>query len=463
MATISDKSWTKYIVRLRNLSNKAADELIKFIQNGHDPYADPNVTKEVIDYAYALATKYGEGAGALASEMYDALAELSGKIVPPAVPAPTAKYGEVAKAVYGTKLQSDKPEVMGGAVGRLVKMAGVDTMQQNALRDGAEWAWIPRGDTCAFCLTLASNGWQKASRKAIKNGHAEHIHANCDCTYAIRFSPDVDVEGYDPEALKAMYDDAEGTTPTDKINYMRRQFYAENKDIVGPESSKAEEFIPGYNSKTISTQINEFNPMNEYEYYAESQEEYRLNEIIKQTGYSDEKAKEILDAFSGSRDGYLQNSNSGNLTYNSGWFYGQDNAIRNATDGDLFRKAELIDDYIKAAPKYDAPIYRGMTLPDDVIDQFKVGGTFRENGNLSSWSSSKDVASMFAEGRQSELGGTPVILETVNKQYSTPVSHLSLFGNEESEVLVSNMHKRDYAIESVSKDNGIVYIKLRLE
>ena len=244
MATISNKSWTRYITRLRNLSDKAADELIKFIQDGHDPYTDPNVTKDVIDFAYALATKYGEGAGALASDMYDALAELSGKVVPPAVPAPTAKYGEVAKTVYGTKLQSEDPNVMAGAVGRMVKMAGVDTMQQNALRDGAEWAWIPRGDTCAFCLTLASNGWQKASRKAIKNGHAEHIHANCDCTYAIRFSSDVDVEGYDPEALKMMYDDAEGKTPTDKINYLRRQFYAENKGIVGAESSKAEEFIP---------------------------------------------------------------------------------------------------------------------------------------------------------------------------------------------------------------------------
>ena len=244
MATISNASWTRYIVRLRNLSDKAADELIKFIQNGHDIYADPEMSKAVIDYAYALATKYGEGAGALASQMYDALAELSGKTVPPAVPAPTATYGEVAKAVYGTKLQSDKPEVMAGAVGRMVKMTGVDTMQQNALRDGAEWAWIPRGDTCAFCLTLASRGWQKASRKAIKNGHAEHIHANCDCTYAIRFSDDVDVEGYDPEALKTMYDDAEGRTPNDKINYLRRQFYNENKGIVGPNSSKAEEFIP---------------------------------------------------------------------------------------------------------------------------------------------------------------------------------------------------------------------------
>lgn len=249
MSTVSSKSWKKYLDALRQLSEKASKLMEGEIQAvGTDT---PEAMERLVRYGYGLATKYGEGASALASEMYEALAELSGKAVPPAVPAPTAKYGEVAKAVYGTKLQSDKPEVMAGSIGRLVKMAGVDTMQQNALRDGAEWAWIPSGDTCAFCLTLASRGWQKASKKAIKNGHAEHVHANCDCTYAIRFSSDVDVEGYDPEILKSMYDEAEGATPNDKINYLRRQFYAENKGIVGAESSKAEEFIPIAPNKAI--------------------------------------------------------------------------------------------------------------------------------------------------------------------------------------------------------------------
>jgi hypothetical protein len=240
MSTVTRSAWNRYLVKLRNLSSKASDELIKFIQNGHDPYADPSVTKEVIDYAYALATKYGEGAGALASEMYDALAELSGKVLPPAVPAPTAKYGEVAKAVYGTKLQSSDPNVMANAIGRMVKLAGVDTMQQNALRDGAEWAWIPSGDTCAFCLTLASRGWQRASKEAIKNGHAEHVHANCDCTYAIRFSSDLNVEGYDPDEYKALYDSKSGT-PEEKINAMRRQFYAENKEKINEQKRSAYE------------------------------------------------------------------------------------------------------------------------------------------------------------------------------------------------------------------------------
>lgn len=252
MATISRKAWNKYIADLRKISDKAADEALKYIKT--HSIATPSEMQLFVDYAYALATKYGEASGALACEMYDASALLSGKTVPSAVPAPTASYADIAKAVYGTFLQN--PEITSSAIGRQVKLVGVDTMQQNALRDGAEWAWIPSGDTCAFCLTLASRGWQKASTKAIKNGHAEHVHANCDCTYAVRFSDDVDVEGYHPEEYLEMYENADGSTPTQRINALRREFYAENKDSINEQkrsayakrvernSSAAEEFIP---------------------------------------------------------------------------------------------------------------------------------------------------------------------------------------------------------------------------
>lgn len=240
MATVSSKAWDKYIGALKQLNTKATSRMLaKINELGTE---DPEALVELIRYAYAIATRYGEGAAALSAEMYDALAELSGKIVAPAVPASTASYGDVAKAVYGTNLQSKNPQVMADAIGRLVKMASADTMQQNALRDGAEWAWIPRGDTCAFCLMLASNGWQRASKKAIRNGHAMHIHANCDCTYAIRFSSDVEVEGYnDGEEYRKLYYGAEGSTPEERINFMRRDFYAENKDRINEQKRSAYE------------------------------------------------------------------------------------------------------------------------------------------------------------------------------------------------------------------------------
>jgi hypothetical protein len=117
----------------------------------------------------------------------------------------------------------------------MVKMTGVDTTMRNAIRDSAEWAWIPRGDTCAFCISLASNGWQHASESQMKGGHAEHIHANCDCTFAIRFDSDSGVAGYDPRRYREMYNDAEGRSSRAKINAMRRQIYAENSEEINAQ------------------------------------------------------------------------------------------------------------------------------------------------------------------------------------------------------------------------------------
>ncbi len=243
MARITTRAWNNYIGILRRLSERASKEMLATLTKLSAQYEEGAITFEeyqnaAIDFAYALATRYGEGAGAMACEMYDAIAKLQGANVPPAVPAATATMDETAKAVVGT-MKTGNINIVSDATGRLVKLVGVDTMQQNALRDGAEWAWIPRGDTCAFCITLASRGWQRASKRALRNGHAEHVHANCDCTYAVRFDDGLDVEGYDPEKYRDMYYNADGSSPEARINSMRREFYADNKEIINEQKRSA--------------------------------------------------------------------------------------------------------------------------------------------------------------------------------------------------------------------------------
>ena len=188
-----------------------------------------------IEYAYALATKYGEAAAEYACQMYDATSELEGLTLPPAEPAPTASYGEVAKAVNGTLKYVLVAEMVGTAVGRLVKMAGQDTTLKNAIRDRAYFAWIPEGDTCVFCLMIAAEGWKRASASALSGGHAEHIHGNCNCSYAIRHDSDTQYASYKPEEYQSIMDEAEGRTEADKLNYLRRQNYAENKDEINEQ------------------------------------------------------------------------------------------------------------------------------------------------------------------------------------------------------------------------------------
>lgn len=224
---IPSKTWQNYIKKLAKIDLKAAADVVAYMTS-HDASTEAGA-KALVDYAYAVSTKYGEAAAELTCQMYDAIAYVSKAAVPAAEPAATATYGEIAKTVYGTLASTKDPGAVGAAVGRSVKLASVDTLQQNALRDGAEWAWIPSGDSCAFCMMLASRGWVKASAKAIKNGHAEHVHNNCDCTYCVRFDNSTTVEGYDPDALYDEYINA-GDTPSERLNGLRRKLYAENPE-----------------------------------------------------------------------------------------------------------------------------------------------------------------------------------------------------------------------------------------
>lgn len=230
---ISEAQWDRYIKLTSALKGTARKKMDAYI-------AEHGISdmEAVIDYAYGLATKYGEGTSAVAAEMYDGIARAQGAKVPAAEPAPTASYKDTAKAVTYAKGRGQS--LIPGAVETLVKQAGADTMLRNAARDGAEFAWVPHGsETCGMCLTIASNGWRRASRKTIKGDHAEHIHGNCDCEFAIRFDGKSSVEGYDPDALREMYDNAEGRNWKEKVNSMRREQYRVNGDKIRAQKRAA--------------------------------------------------------------------------------------------------------------------------------------------------------------------------------------------------------------------------------
>ena len=250
--TISSRDWKNYINKLSLINKTASDKVAQWIEgNGVDD------TRQLLDYCYLITQKYGNGSASLSAFMYEAIADLEGKIVEPAILAPLPEYGDVAKAVQGTMKTSLNPEEIGGAVGRLVKQCGADTTLYNAKRDGAQFAWIPSGDTCAFCITLASRGWQYVSKQALKNGHAEHIHSNCDCAYAIRFNSITNVAGYDPNKYYEQYESAEGDTPKQKINAMRRRYYAQNREEILKQKASAEEKREELNSSTAEeTKVN---------------------------------------------------------------------------------------------------------------------------------------------------------------------------------------------------------------
>lgn len=249
---LAAQTWSEYVARLARLNQRAGQLMADYIA-AHGT----GDTDALIAYAHALVTKYGEGSAELACQMYDALAAAARAGVPAAEPAQTAAYSEVARMVQATK--ASLPQIQQG-VSRLVKRAGADTTLKNALRDGAEFAWIPQGDTCAFCLTLASRGWQKASQAAIKGGHAEHIHANCDCEYAIRFDGRSTVAGYDPDKYLRQYR-AAGSD----VNALRRVNYAKNRERINAQKRAAYAARKALEAETLPTSGGMLDVLEEYQ------------------------------------------------------------------------------------------------------------------------------------------------------------------------------------------------------
>jgi hypothetical protein len=247
---VSSNAWNDYIEKLKKINSLAALRTREWVEK--HGIADRNA---LIDFVYAMSSRYGEAAAELTCEFYDALALAQGSSAASAVPAETATISEVGKAVNGSLKQSPSGQLLESVTYRLCKQASADTMLQNASRDQAEYAWIPSGgETCGFCIALAANGWQYAS-KSLQKSHAEHIHANCDCMFCIRFDGKSTVSGYSPKEYENKYSNADtdscGYDPTRpkgqqwqnlstaKINGLRREAYAQNKDKINAQKREA--------------------------------------------------------------------------------------------------------------------------------------------------------------------------------------------------------------------------------
>ena len=225
---ISRNSWKSYIARQEKVNKAAAAAMKTWMEENQRATAS-----QIAAAAYEIVTKYSEASAALACTMYDQLAVAQGVALAPAEPAAVVGRKECVRAIKGTlrNLHSTVP----ATTARLVKQAGADTMLLNAQRDRAEFAWICVGDSCPFCVMLGSQGWRPMSSKALRYGHAPHIHANCDCEYCVRHDGRSSVEGYEPEKLLEVCNDASDGGWKDKLRAMRRDYYKANADEINEQ------------------------------------------------------------------------------------------------------------------------------------------------------------------------------------------------------------------------------------
>ncbi len=221
---LSNRIWLRYITSLTGICKEAGDLVQKWVDtNGLSD------TTSLINYAYSVIDKYGSASGELACLMYDQTAELEGMLVAPAVAAVTPSLEDVGKAINGCLKQSPSGQLLHSIIGRQVKQVAADTTLNNGRRDRAQFAWIPSGDTCAFCITLASRGWQNIKSTT----HADHIHSNCNCNYAIRFNKSTSYAGYDPDKYYKQYSNA------GSVKALRNQMDSENRGAINEQKRNA--------------------------------------------------------------------------------------------------------------------------------------------------------------------------------------------------------------------------------
>ena len=142
------------------------------------------------------------------------------------------------------------------------------------------------------------------SKKALKNGHAEHIHSNCDCTYAVRFDGKSGVAGYDPKKYEDMYYGADGDTPQDRINAIRRMKYQENKDRINAQkrAAYAERKEKIEQAKTGQVELlKKYGSVENIMITGSSEDMIKWSDLVKTSGLSE---KDILEDISRDADNW---------------------------------------------------------------------------------------------------------------------------------------------------------------
>lgn len=240
---VTDKAWRQYTKRLEAQRDAASKDAYDWVMRHAD--ADGVDMRACRKMMVTASMYHGRATSALAASWFDQVAEVEKAdavkaLVVNDAPDVRAKRMAIASNRSLPKLLAGDVEgfatAIAAAVAADVKRQATNTIVFNAAKNGAEFAWIPGGDeTCAFCIALASNGWQRASKESALGAHADHIHDNCMCEFAIRFNDDTSYSSYDADKYAQMYEDADGRSSKDKINSMRRDLYAENKDKINAQ------------------------------------------------------------------------------------------------------------------------------------------------------------------------------------------------------------------------------------
>lgn len=193
------------------LKQAAIDEFMEYVYEGM-------TIDELIDAATTVAAKFDYLGCELGAQWYDLCSELAGLDVE------SAYLPEVdAEAIAGRARAFVDAAPEGSFIGEAFNYFLQNEIQKsiritgdaNLWRDyergtaGGRWARVPVGDTCAWCLMLASQGAWYLSEKTALGANGGHYHDGCNCI-AVYHADANSIQGYEALArYKEMYYEAD--------------------------------------------------------------------------------------------------------------------------------------------------------------------------------------------------------------------------------------------------------------
>ncbi len=168
------------------------------------------VRAQVVQAMQTVCGASTDATAMLSNEFYDGLRtlELGEELGEQALSGRDPAATENAVRAFAGKLVDGKTDVFKNlCLERLdyeCKVAAAQACLNNAMRDPnpPRFARVAFGETCDFCLMLASRGWVYHTEAA-----ASHAHAHCDCRVVPSWRAQ-SVEGYDPNALYDQWQNA---------------------------------------------------------------------------------------------------------------------------------------------------------------------------------------------------------------------------------------------------------------
>lgn len=180
----------------KKLQNAAKAELLEYLN-------DDMSEDEVAEIAQMLAAKYRMLGAELGAQWYDYCAKIAGVDVERAyVEQPDSEsLGRRSRALAAAVPTVNVQQVLSEWLANEVVASIRETGDANLWRDyrrgtkGGRWARVPVGETCAWCLILASNGAYYVSEETALGSTPDHYHKNCNCI-AVYYADAESLGGY---------------------------------------------------------------------------------------------------------------------------------------------------------------------------------------------------------------------------------------------------------------------------